>query len=400
MADEKYGADQTELDEVSENIEEAADQAVVEAVAAVIAEEPAEEPVEQPAEEPVEEQPAEEPVEEQLDERVEAAVRHVAEEAEEEEVTSKKRERRSKQARAAKAERTGEAATSTRPEPAKVGGLQGLGVGAWIGISLACLALGCVLGRFVLGGGSSTNTTFGGSTTVTEAQLDDVFATYTYNGKPETISVREVIEQTSTLDDAKGEDGNYTLPSAEYAVTVARNKILMGEVESRGITVSDDDVKAYAEENLGTNDFEALGSTYGMDAAMVEQLIRENCLVNALREEVVGGEVPAMPEAPEAAEEGKEDETTKAYAKYIIKLAGDEWDKDAGTWADAEGRYATALADYTVTNKAASYNAAEAAYYVAYQIYTEKQTEISEKWTEFFNGLMSNASIQVATLVS
>ena len=388
MADEKYGADQSELDEVNEHIEDAAEQAIVDAVAKVVAEEPAEEPVE-------------EPIEEQVDERVEAAVRHVAEEAEaQEEVATKKRERRSKQARAAKAGQTDEATASAHPEPVKMGGLQGLGVGAWIGISLACLALGCVLGRFVLSGSSSTAASFGGSTTVTEAQLDDPFATYTYNGKAETITVRDVIEQTSTLDDAKGEDGNYTLPSAEYAVTVARNKILMAEVENRGITVSDDDVKAYAEQNLGTSDYEALGSTYGMDAAMVEQLVQENCRVNALREEIVGGELPEMPEAPEAAEEGKEDETTKAYAKYIIKLAGDEWDKDAGTWADPEGRYATALADYKVTNKAASYNAAEAAYYVAYQMYTEKQTEISEKWTEFFNGLMSNASIQVATLVS
>lgn len=404
MADEKFDTEQEELDAVADQASELTEEAA-QAVTDVVEEAAAE------AEEAVEAVEVEETV---VDERVEAAVRHVAEEAAadasilsdddklEEELTAKRRrERRSKQARAAKAEKAGEAADSASKQPAKVGGLAGLGVGAWCGISIICLALGLLLGRFVLGGGSSAGgASMVGSTTVTEEQLDSAFATYTYNGTDQVITVREVIDQTSTLDDAKDDEGNYKLPSAEYALTVARNKILMAEVESRGITVSDDDVSAYAEENLGTSDYDALGSTYGMDPDMVKQLIEENCRVNALREEVVGAELPAMPEAPEAPEEGAEDKATKAYAKYIIDLAGDEWDADKGTWASEDGRYATALADYKVTKKSATYEAAETAYYLAYQIYSEKQTELNETWTTFYNGLMSNASIQVSTLVS
>ena len=345
-----------------------------------------------------------------LDERVEAAVRHVAEEAAADQAAaaakegshaSKKRERRSRQARATKEEKVAENVNGAST-PEKTGGLAGLGTGAWIGIAVACLALGLVLGRFALGGGAAAGgaAALSGVTSVTEEQLDNAFATYTYNGEEHTVTVREVIEQTTTLDAAVGEDGTYQLPSAEYALTVARNAVLLAEVEARGITVSDKDVAAYAEDNLGTGDFDAIASTYGMDAEMVKELIEQNCQVNALREEVVGTELPKMPDAPEAAAEGEEDKATKAYAKYIINLAGDEWDKKADTWASKDGRYATALADYDVTSKGATYAAANAAYYVAYQIYTEKQTEVSQTWTDFYNGLMSKASIQLNTLVS
>ena len=137
-----------------------------------------------------------------------------------------------------------------------------------------------------------------------------------------------------------------SLPSAEYAMTAARNAILNAEIESRGIEVSDEDVAAYAEKALGTSDFEAIGSAYGMDAEAVEKLITDNCRINALREQVVGEELPAMPEAPATAEEGKEDEATKKYADYIIALVGEEWDAKAGTWASEDSAYATALDGY------------------------------------------------------
>lgn len=354
-------------------------------------------------------------------EKVEAAVQHVAEEAEmdakqaeameqdladekadapvTEEEPAAKRGRRSKMARAEKEAKT-DIDEAARVAPKKLSGLAALSVPAWLAISAACLILGLVLGHFVLAGGG-TSSALKGKATVTEAELDSAYATYTYNGKKASITVREIIEQNGSLEDSLNEDGTYNVPSAEYALNAARTAILNSEVESRGIEVSEDDAKAYAEQALGTSDYEAIGATYGMDADAVKELIMENCRLNSLREEVIGGTLPSMPDTPTAPEEGKEEEVTKDYASYIIKLAGDEWDAKKKAWKAADGAFATALADSsTFSADGASYNDAQTAYYVAYQQYSQQQSEMGTSWTEFLNGLMSNASIQIGSLVS
>lgn len=395
MSDEKNTEGIEELDTAAEQV---VDDAVVE--------ETAEETVadEAPAEEAVaEEQETVAQVLDEVDEKVEAAVRHVAEEAEaelkeaEEQIERTPRERRSKQARAEKEAKRG--FEEPVAAPAKASLLSRLGTGAWLGISAACLVAGLLLGHFVIGG-SASGADFAGKTTVAEAELDNTLATYTLNGQSHTLSVREVMESAGTLDDFLSEDGTYKLPSSETAVNAARTAILNSEVELRGIEVSADEVAAYAEQNLGTSDFEAIGQTYGMDAAAVEKLITDNCRINALREQVIGTDLPVAPEAPATAEEGKEDEVTKEYADYIIALAGDEWDAEKGAWVDEASPYATALDGADFSKDGASYNAAISAYYVAYQVYNEQSATLSQQWTDFLNGLLSSASIQVGTLVS
>lgn len=395
MSDEKNTEGIEELDATAEQV---VDDAVVE--------ETAEETVadEAPAEEAVaEEQETVAQVLDEVDEKVEAAVRHVAEEAEaelkeaEEQIERTPRERRSKQARAEKEAKRG--FEEPVAAPAKASLLSRLGTGAWLGISAACLVAGLLLGHFVIGG-SASGADFAGKTTVAEAELDNTLATYTLNGQSHTLSVREVMESAGTLDDFLSEDGTYKLPSSETAVNAARTAILNSEVELRGIEVSADEVAAYAEQNLGTSDFEAIGQTYGMDAAAVEKLITDNCRINALREQVIGTDLPVAPEAPATAEEGKEDEVTKEYADYIIALAGDEWDAEKGAWVDEASPYATALDGADFSKDGASYNAALSAYYVAYQVYNEQSATLSQQWTDFLNGLLSSASIQVGTLVS
>lgn len=395
MSDEKNTEGIEELDTAAEQV---VDDAVVE---------------ETPEETVADEAPAEEAVAEgqetvaqvldEVDEKVEAAVRHVAEEAEaelkeaEEQIERTPRERRSKQARAEKEAKRG--FEEPVAAPAKASLLSRLGTGAWLGISAACLVAGLLLGHFVIGG-SASGADFAGKTTVAEAELDNTLATYTLNGQSHTLSVREVMESAGTLDDFLSEDGTYKLPSSETAVNAARTAILNSEVELRGIEVSADEVAAYAEQNLGTSDFEAIGQTYGMDAAAVEKLITDNCRINALREQVIGTDLPVAPEAPATAEEGKEDEVTKEYADYIIALAGDEWDAEKGAWVDEASPYATALDGADFSKDGASYNAAISAYYVAYQVYNEQSATLSQQWTDFLNGLLSSASIQVGTLVS
>jgi hypothetical protein len=338
---------------------------------------------------------------ETFDALVEQAVSNVEAEAIEELAAAPEPEPEPEPAPAPAPEPAPAPAPAPTPAPAaKPTGLAALGTPAWIGIACAALVIGLLLGRFALGGGSGAAASGSlSSATVSEAQLDDALATYSYNGSTQTITVRELIEQTGSLDAAKQEDGSYAIPSAEYAVQVARTQILRAEAESRGISVSDEDVAAYAEAQLGTSDMAALATAYNMGEEVVKRLLTENCLINALRDDVVGTDQPAMPEAPDSPEEGKESEKTEAYAKYIIELAGDEWDSKKNEWKAKDGPYATALADADFDKDGATYEAASSAYYVAYQKYSEAQSAITETWSAFENELMSKASIAINTLV-
>ena len=382
--------------EAIEGIDAATEQDVddVNFVEDTVSDEASDEPVDEVQDLVAEEQETVAQALDEVDEKVEAAVRHVAEEAE--------AELREAEEMAASAPGSEKARRDDFGEPAsaKASLLGRLGTGAWMGISAACLVAGLLLGHFALGGGSVSGGNLAGKTTVAEAELDDAFAVYTYNGESHALSVREVIESAGPLEGSLKEDGTYALPSSEYALNAARNAIISSEVAARGIELSDEEIAAYAEENLGTSDYEAIATTYGMEVDAVKKLITDNCRINALRKQVIGEELPPVPEAPATAEEGKEDKVTKEYADYIISLAGDEWDSEKGAWVDEASPYATALDGADFSKDGASYNAALSAYYVAYQVYTEKQTAISQQWTDYLNGLLSGASIQVGSLIS
>ena len=382
--------------EAIEGIDAATEQDVddVNFVEETVSDEASDEPVDEVQDLVAEEQETVAQALDEVDEKVEAAVKHVAEEAEAE---LREAEEMAASAPGSEKARRGDLG---EPAPAKASLLGRLGTGAWMGISAACLVAGLLLGHFAIGGGSMSGVDLAGKTTVAEAELDDAFAVYTYNGESHVLSVREVIESAGPLEGSLKEDGTYALPSSEYALSAARNAIINNEVAARGIELSDEEIAAYAEENLGTSDYEAIATTYGMEVDAVKKLITDNCRINALREQVIGEDLPPVPEAPATAGEGKEDKVTKEYADYIISLAGDEWDSEKGAWVDEASPYATALDGADFSKDGASYNAALSAYYVAYQVYTEKQTAISQQWTDFLNGLLSGASIQVGSLIS
>ena len=278
---------------------------------------------------------------------------------------------------------------------------KGMGTGAWAAIAVVALVVGLVIGAFAINPGGGTSSSVGGKTSLTESELDSAVASYTYNGKSEQITAREVILQNSSLDAAKDTDGNYTLPSADSVLSVARNNIVLAEAEAKGLSASDEDISAYAEETLGSSDYASIASSYSMDEATVVDLLRSSAMMSKLRDSVIGEDsAAAAPEAPTAPEDEKDyDKETTEYADYIIALAGSEWDAEKGDWASADGPYATALAEYKVGKKA-SYNAANAAYQVAYQAYSESASATSTQWSDYVNGLLSNASIDIYTLVS
>lgn len=274
----------------------------------------------------------------------------------------------------------------------------GLSTPVWAGIAVACAVVGILIGKFLLGGASGGGLV--GKTKVSESELNSAMATYTYAGATNTISIRDVITSSSSLDSAKNEDGTYNVPSADGALSVARSAIIEKEAEKRGLAVTDDEVTAYAKEMIGSDDIESIASSYGMDADTAKKLIKQSAMMKKLRDDVVSSDAGEAPTAPTTPADDQKQTPTAEYAQYIIKLAGDEWDSANNTWKSADGPYATALASFTVSNDAATYEAAQAAYYVAYQDYSTKQSAVSTEWTNFVNGLLSNATINLSTLTA
>lgn len=296
--------------------------------------------------------------------------------------------------------------------------IKSLGTNVWIGVCVAALVIGLLVGRFLLGGGGAPSSL--NKTTLSEGELGSEIASYTNNGTSYSLTVREVIEMTSSLESAKDEDGNYAVPSADNVLYAVRNSIAIAEAKSRGINPTDEDLLDYAESTLGqTPDFESIATSNNLDVDTVKKLITESYLIHELQAQV-GGELdatePEYPTEPEYATTNDDGEnlsdeeveanrteahkkSTKEYADYIIKLAGDEWNAKKGKWKSEDGEYATALKDYEITKDGATYDAAYAAYQVAYSAYSSKQSDYYQKINDYLSDLYSKSSISIHTLM-
>ena len=301
-------------------------------------------------------------------------------------------DKKSSDKRASQGARSGGARYSQAPKAGASVPVQILAAGV-----VVALVVGVLVGHFVLGGGAPSPA-FPGATTVSESDLDRVIASYTYNGKTETITVRDAIESQISLDSAKDSDGNYSLPNADSALAVARNQILAKQAEAEGITVSDDEIGSYAEQILGTSDIASLAQQYGLTEDQAKEVVRESAAMYKLKEKVCSTQAGTIPDAPTAPAEGAEDTATSDYGAYIVNLIGDEWDATNNTWARTDGPYYEALKDETWTPDSATYAQAQIAYAVAYRQYASNATASSSEWTAYVNGILSSASIQIYTL--
>lgn len=227
-----------------------------------------------------------------------------------------------------------------------------------------------------------------------EDQLDNTVATWSYNGSRENITAREAIESKYSLDSVKDDDDKYPAPSADMILSYARNQVLLKEAEKQGIKLSDEDLEAAAEESLGTSDFELIASQYQVSEDQAKQIVRDQATIQKLYQQVVTVE-SAMPKAPEEPAEGAEATATADYAAYIIDLAGEEWDKDAAAWKDAEGTIASAFAGDAFDGSTATYEQAQKAYAAAYQAYAAEASKANAAWTEYVNNLFANADIEL-----
>jgi hypothetical protein len=303
----------------------------------------------------------------------------------------------------------------TTEEGAKKSALQNLGTGAWIGIAVATCVIGILIGKFMLGGSSAAIN----KTSLTENELNTVVGTYTQGGSSKSITARQVIEMTSSLESSKTEDGNYKVPSADNILYAVRNSIAISEAESRGINPSDEDILNFAEQTLGQSpDFESIATSNNLDVDTVKKLLRDSYLIHELQNQI-GGEMSATePEYPTEPEYATKDEAgenlpddqvqknrdearkkaTPEYATYIINLAGDEWDAENNKWKSEDGEYAKGLAEYQVTKDGATYEAAYAAYQIAYSKYSEAQSAYYESVTNYLSDLYAKSSINILTL--
>lgn len=263
---------------------------------------------------------------------------------------------------------------------------------------VVALVLGVLAGKFILGGNSASN--FAGQTTVSEADLDKVMATYSYNGKTGTVTVREAIESQVSLDSVKDDEGNYTIPAADDALAVARNRILAIVAENEGVSVSDDELSEYAEKITGESDIATLASNYSLTENQAKEIVRESAVMYKLKDQVVSTDTVDAPTAPTTPEEGQEDAANATYGAYIVSLLGDEWDSANGTWARTDGSYYEALKDEVFSEDSATYAQAQAAYYVAYQQYASASSTASSEWTAYVNQILATATITLNTLTA
>lgn len=267
--------------------------------------------------------------------------------------------------------------------------------------AVVALAVGLCGGYFAFGGAQGgASGSLSGKTTVKKAELDSTIATYTYKGKTYKVSARDVVNSTSSLSSQKQDDGTYKLPSVDGVLSYARSAIIQQEAEAKGIKVSEKDMKSYAQSTLGSSDYSSIASSYGMSKSTVKALVKQSAEMQKLRDKVVKTKAGTAPTAPTEPSDGNTQTASADYAKYIINLAGDEWDAQKGTWSGKGGSYETALKSYTVTVDSATYEAAQAAYYVAYQEYSQKQTKVSSEWTEYVNGLLCNATVSISSLIA
>ncbi|WP_308622639.1 hypothetical protein [uncultured Enorma sp.] len=250
-------------------------------------------------------------------------------------------------------------------------------------------------GYFIGKGGFGAAGQSAGTAVLTEDQLDSLVASYSYNGSEHDISAREAIESQYSLETVQNEDGTYNTPSAETLIAYVRTEILLNEADARGIEVTDDEVAAYAENTYGTSDYATLAAQNGVTEEQAQQISRDNAKIEKLYNQVVPAVTATVPEQPEQPADGDTSTRSAEYAQYIIELAGDEWDAEAGTWASTDGPYYLALEGMDFTADSASYEEAIIAYYVAYQEYATEASGMSQTWTEFANTLFADADIEL-----
>lgn len=231
---------------------------------------------------------------------------------------------------------------------------------------------------------------------LSEDQLDDAVAVYTYDGQAVEVTARMVIDDATNLQQRLNDDGTYSAPTADDILTYVRNQILRELVSANGVEVSDDEAIEYMQTTLGVSDYATLAGYYGLDEDKAKTIVVEGAEVAKLRDTVTYS-VGSAPAAPTAPEDGDNTKASADYATYILGVVGDDWNADTKTWADGSD-YGSALSAYDFNGETANYEMAFAVYSVAAQKYSQSSSEQYGAWQTYTNGYFSTATLTLLTL--
>lgn len=274
-------------------------------------------------------------------------------------------------------------------------GLAGHGMAIAVIGGIAVLGLGFALGRLTA---PSMSVAAVGTPLVEEARLDDPIATYAGESGSGTITIREVMEANASTK-AYETNGMYRVPSADLVIASVRSRIVAEAAKAEGVEVTDADLDAQAEsqlgEGMGAKEFAA---AYSVDEETGKRVLSSTVIMNKLREKVAGKRISVDVTPPDEPAHGAEEVPTAAYAKYVLGLVGDAWNADKGEWADPEGVFATQLGQYDLTQGEMTYEVALAAYSAAYQTESSKQAEAETTWNKYLNDLYDKVAIQIGEI--
>lgn len=286
---------------------------------------------------------------------------------------------------------------------------------------LACvagLALGGVSGYYLLPHIQVGE--LAGKSSLTTSEFDKVIATYNFKGHNYTITAAEVanyagMDYGQNTDTDKNSNSNnsgtdenknganaestYDIPSTENVVAAIRDKILTKEMDDKGIKASDEQIKKYAKDNYGSDDFDSLASQYGVDKNVVKSSITRSVRIRQLYKQITGGDTTDRPNAPTAPSDSDYSKKTEDYGSYLMSIIKNDYDSDKNEWKNKKGDYYDALKDDDFDGKTASYPTCIKAYKIAYAQYEEQYDSQSQKWEDYTNELYANTDVHFTNIM-
>ena len=258
-----------------------------------------------------------------------------------------------------------------------------------------------------------------GKSSLTTSEFDKVIATYNFKGHNYTITAAEVADYAGTdygqdadtnansnnsetnenKNGSKDEDTYYDIPSTEDVIAAIRDKILTKEMDDKGIKASEKQIKKYAKDNYGSDDFDSLASQYGVDKKVVKNSITRSVRIRQLYKQITGGDTPDSPNAPTSPSDSDYSKKTEDYGSYLMSIIKDDYDSDKNEWKNKKSDYYDALKGDDFDGKTASYSTCVKAYKIAYAKYEEQYDSQSQKWEDYTNELYANTDVHFTNIM-
>lgn len=254
---------------------------------------------------------------------------------------------------------------------------------------------------------------------LTTSEFDKVIATYNFKGHNYTITAAEVADYAGTdygqdadtnansnnsetnenKNGSKDENTYYDIPSTEDVIAAIRDKILTKEMDDKGIKASEKQIKKYAKDNYGSDDFDSLASQYGVDKKVAKNSITRSVRIRQLYKQITGGDTPDSPNAPTSPSDSDYSKKTEDYGSYLMSIIKDDYDSDKNEWKNKKSDYYDALKGDDFDGKTASYSTCVKAYKIAYAKYEEQYDSQSQKWEDYTNELYANTDVHFTNIM-